>query len=1317
MVFFASIILFVPVHSGFAQITVLENSSTVLHLKWAIERVDTFSTSESGTGVTELSFPGQNTSVSTAAGRVPGYRLWIGVPSDGDAKISFSPEIVQSLNIKYPLSKREPVETTGITRSSIEWVPEIRYQMLRDMRAVSLVICPVKCNPDGTSMVCTGGELIVKFPENESKVGKLNNSEYEKMLSALLINYETAKRWRRSIAIGKKKTAGIFPLDNRKVYHFRVGDGHTAFNEGTIKENGLIRITGIEIMSNFGITAVSDVQLYSSYKGELPEENSGGIPSGLTEIPLLRVDINGNNLVDSSDYFIAYVTGSSDWVFQNGDFIMNIDRYDDYRHYWLLKGNNGLAVKKMDVLDPVMTPKDTCVNRVCFKEPKAMPIKSEGGLVWVWDSLHDSRRSLKLYLNPGIPGHGNATVCVDGNVNNGILYFSAGNVIKRELKPKETYDITGWDDRKISFEFDAKNKSKDSSNAQIYDICVTFPEKISIEKAVPLTVFSDTSHGLITYRVSGIDSEGTYIFKVPRDEKYITLVDTVRVATSGTFSWTDSGGQGARYVLCCESALRKLPLNEEYTVHNSGSFLVNDLYNSHNRTDYLIISHPDFISAAEKLCEHKKQMGFLNPVIVDINTVYRSFCGGNTDPVAIRNFIEYIHNSGWESGEGLEYVLLLGGAHFDIKKVYSNSKCFIPSYYYEQDEPQDDFFCRINGVPVKTIGRIPCRSLRDADAVVEKIREYELPGTADFGEWRNRAVFVSDDDMQGKIPDNTNHYNYSAGTSEIFRKCWGSADVRVVTLFDYGYDNAGNKPGAAAAIVNQIQNGAGFVCYYGHGSNDLWADEQVMTFNKISLLSNRKKYPLIASFSCSVGKFDQLSPCLSDAFIFAEKAGAIVAIGSSRESYAYENGNLGNLFFSLVLDTVNKVNSMGYMLTLAKLLVGASSYKYIYFGDPSVKLVHSVNKIDLDVTDSAGIQISEIKARQKILVSGRVGTGGTLAESFGTSQEPAFVQIGLFNPPAIESRKDGVGREVKYQLPGKPIFLGKVQVKNGRFSQLLKTGENVPFNKPGIRLTAYAWRERTGDAGVGYRDDLICNGSENSPHDDTAGPQILVRPLYADSRMSKPAISFSDRITSSLPMQCEIVIKDESGIDVTGTGPDEGLSYSIQDVSDRQNINSQFQFSEGDFRTGSVVLNFDKSNLTPGEFTLNIWATDLLGNRAIAAFDLNILIDSEISLDRVFNYPNPMTIGGGTRFYFYHSNTSQESGMEMRAVIRIYSLTGKLLRVIKDAENGLTWDGRDQYGRILSPDVYLYQVQVYSSGLKKSSKSKICKLVIHPPHK
>jgi hypothetical protein len=176
----------------------------------------------------------------------------------------------------------------------------------------------------------------------------------------------------------------------------------------------------------------------------------------------------------------------------------------------------------------------------------------------------------------------------------------------------------------------------------------------------------------------------------------------------------------------------------------------------------------------------------------------------------------------------------------------------------------------------------------------------------------------------------------------------------------------------------------------------------------------------------------------------------------------------------------------------------------------------------------------------------------------------------------------------------------------------------------------------------------------------------------------------------------------------------------IPGIISRRNINYKFQFAEGDFRKGSALLSFEENDLKVGSYPLKVTAQDLPGNVSQAAFTLEITDRMAFTLNHVFNTPNPMRMGGTTRFFFYPSTTTTQNvvpPLDYIIVIKIYSLGGKLLKVIKKASNGQTWDGRDQTGYVLPPNIYLYQVTADypSQDEGKLIKSKIQKLVIHPP--
>ncbi len=481
---------------------------------------------------------------------------------------------------------------------------------------------------------------------------------------------------------------------------------------------------------------------------------------------------------------------------------------------------------------------------------------------------------------------------------------------------------------------------------------------------------------------------------------------------------------------------------------------------------------------------------------------------------------------------------------------------------------------------------------------------------------------------------------------------------------------------------------------------------------------NDGRYPVVAAFSCSVGKFDEPGTAsLSEALVTAPGVGAIAVISATRETYAPANEELSIDFYHFLLDSAS-TRTIG--MSLAAVFVGKPNLdrSYAILGDPSIRAVRATRKVTLTIDDPD----DTLAALQEVVVSGTITVNGKIDREFDGD---AYVAIGLFNPPDTVSRKDGGDRQqVRYALPGNPVFLGKTKLVMGKFSQKLLVPQKLSFHRPGSKLTAYAWKEGSADAGAGCRRDLVFGGSvASSKSKDTEGPRISIRPVYEDSYLSGREASFTDRITTQPPVKCEIELHDPSGIDVAGNGPDEGVTVAIEGVVARQNVNNKFRFREGDFRRGVVSLEYGE--LKPGKHVMTVTARDLFGNLSKARFTVVVTDKEQLRLDHVLNFPNPMRMGTVTRFYCHTNYTARQTyGNDVRLTVRIYSLGGKLLRVIDDGEhpgsrvhNGIEWDGRDERGHPLGPDVYLYRITAVDRGPngRKVSRSRIMKLVILPP--
>ncbi len=1322
---------------------IIEESPSHMVLSWHLNDYQLRSLQSQGQSHTRIFFNSQNmASGDSGKALLPGYSFYIGVPSSGGVAVTMTPESVHTELLQFPPVPSMQKEVAGSDpRFLSSWISEPQYTRFREYRAARIVISPFLYDQhSGELRVLRRGTVTVRFADAvHRETGLPVESDYEKMVRSMLLNYTTARGWVKRRDYLGRTAVEQFPISTaHQVYKFRIGDGNRGFNEATTMENGILRISGQRLRALFGSSVrMSDVALYASYKGELDKEvpPEGQIPASVFEIPLLRVEANPGGVVHNEDYALAYVTGASDWVYdpQAEAFSMRINRYDDYRTYWLVrKSGGGLAMEQF--LQP-QNPTDTnsfFQNNYYLRRPRELLARyKEGSVDWVYkrfDNSSQARRRLVEeitlpLLDSSLPGE----VVFRKNrhsVGNGRISASMGESICERCDTL-WHAIDRWGSGTLDLEF-----ASNSGFFELDGVHFRYHSQLAIrENSSRLAVFSDVSQGISGYSLSGTGDKPVLLFRIPADESAITLIDSVRFDQTEHYFWSDTGGSGVRYFISSEDDFFDLPDVDAVTFSNSG-LLYRNIRDNSNSTDYLIVTHAEFMDAALRLASHKNRHRFSNARVVLIDDVYNQFSGGNTDPVAVRNFLLYVYRH-WDGGSDLSYVVLFGSGHYDYKNISTTEENLLPTaqidgrnmdLYFTFFDTEESYMDQLE--PFYFTGRLPAKTRSEAEAIVDKIVEVEEMGTADFGSWRNRVLLVADDDMQGDKKDPINlhftpHHESSESVAEIIQDQRPYTDIRKLYLFEYEWDELYRKPAASRALINEINSGVSAVNFFGHGSYHVWADEYILTRESAQNLHNRGRYPLVSSFSCAVARFDTPNEdCLSSILTKQAASGAIATISATRDVQATPNEGLAlNVFRYLFSQDSNLSIGASFVRALSDFR-HPNNLSYVILGDPSIRLVSRSRNVALSVYDSEGNSSDTLKALQQITVRGEVTfENGQLDRSFGDGGN-GFVQIGLFNPQDTTTRKDGgTATDPVYALPGSPVFSGKIPVSGGVFEQTILLPQNLTFDREGIRFNAYAWQDSI--VGAGFRGDLIFSGTDDREITDTAGPVISIRPIYDSEQMDQSVVFVSNRLSAQLPLKCEISIVDESGIDMVGVGPDEGITLEVKGALSRRNINHLFQFEEGDFRRGVAVFNFDEGILRTGKHIMEITARDLVGNLTKQTIELEIVEERDLRLDHVLNIPNPMRMGLGTRFFFHHSNTTEHYS-DVELTIRIYSLNGRLLRVIRNARNGEFWDGRDQAGNLLTPNVYLYQVSAPNSGRTLGSqgttvRSKIKKLVVHPP--
>ncbi|MEA2055095.1 MAG: C25 family cysteine peptidase, partial [Candidatus Thermoplasmatota archaeon] len=330
--------------------------------------------------------------------------------------------------------------------------------------------------------------------------------------------------------------------------------------------------------------------------------------------------------------------------------------------------------------------------------------------------------------------------------------------------------------------------------------------------------------------------------------------------------------------------------------------LNNDVY------DLLIVSPSEFSDTLQPLVEHKESYG-VRTLLVTLDEIY----DGNYFPVQGRDGAEKIKYFIKDSIEewGIKYVMLFGGKTsyitgnwgYDGPTKVDDSLWHVPVRYAALDDQaekgylSDLYFADIydadgnfstwdkngdgiyaawsfrygkdpiDGYPDVYVGRLACRSVKEAQTVVNKIITYE--STPADPSWFNKMLLIGGDTFNS----NDGIYEGEYSTQHLFS--FMPSQFQATSLFasDGTLSFGGGESSIAAKlswmnVIPTFSEGFGFVAFDGHGSPTAWATHfpdkashddpwlnGLMTYN-MDLLSNGEKLPIVSVGGCHNSEFN-----------------------------------------------------------------------------------------------------------------------------------------------------------------------------------------------------------------------------------------------------------------------------------------------------------------------------------------------------------------------------------------------------------------------------------------------------------------------------
>lgn len=740
----------------------------------------------------------------------------------------------------------------------------------------------------------------------------------------------------------------------------------------------------------------------------------------------------------------------------------------------------------------------------------------------------------------------------------------------------------------------------------------------------------------------------------------------------------------------------------------------------------MIITHPTLILEAERLANFHQQSSGLSVGVVTTQEVYNEFSAGAQDLTAIRDFLKYCY----EEGGRLRYALLFGDGSYDYKDRLQRNTNFVP--VYESNESRhpilshssDDYIGFFEdhegewfeGVPIRTrpttfevpyedhsleigIGRLPVKTLSEAEIVVDKIIRYKT-STQALGKWRTEVAYLSDDGNTGT------HMQHAELFFEIIDSAYPQYNAKKIYLDAYEQEpNHGPSPQTTEELLRVIKDGVLFVDYMGHGDEEKLADEDILTTADINKLTNRQKLPLFVTATCEFGRYDDPGVVSgAEKLLLSPDGGAIALLTTTRPVYAHTNRLVNEAFHANVFKKINdKHPRLGDVIKATKnaSLWGPVNRNFALLGDPMLQLNYPEYEISFDQltfeNDTSGTMRDTLSALEKYHLSGKIVDHEQVKSDFD-----GFGIVTLWDIPQEKTTKGQENGPFRYEDQTNALFRGEVTIQNGTFEMEFILPKNISYKYQPGKLTMYAWNEADHIDASGASRAFVLGGTAAEIKEDLDPPVIA---LY----LNDPSFKSGGTVgTSSLFIAH---ISDESGANISNNGFNQSITLTLNNQEPIV-LNDFYTADPDNYKKGTIL--FPLQNLDPGKYNVILKVWDVHNNPTSATVQFTVSDKPLIRLYNVINYPNPVASHGETTFTFEHDR----EGEELKVTISLYNMRGAQVdRWKRTVDNSprkienLKWRLNDLPGGQLEKGIYIYRLNV-TSTLDGASNEVVKRLVI-----
>ena len=279
--------------------------------------------------------------------------------------------------------------------------------------------------------------------------------------------------------------------------------------------------------------------------------------------------------------------------------------------------------------------------------------------------------------------------------------------------------------------------------------------------------------------------------------------------------------------------------------------------------DYLIVTHGAFLDHAQRIASLKSSEGF-RPLVVDAQRAYDRYSSGVFEAASIRALIQEVARH-----TKLRFVLLVGDDTFDYKNnLGTGAVSYVPSLAGWDGlwgvVPSENRYADLNGDnrPDLAVGRLPVQTLEQAEAMVQKIGQQRALLQASAA-----RQILAIDNHKGK---DMNFFQQAMGVVPMLPS---GSPLEIVQI------SAGIKT-ARARLLAALGQGALGTHYFGHGAQEMWADEGLLTAADAATLAHKGTGTVLFTWACETQYYSyHLGQTVNEALVLVPGGGAVAAVG------------------------------------------------------------------------------------------------------------------------------------------------------------------------------------------------------------------------------------------------------------------------------------------------------------------------------------------------------------------------------------------------------------------------------------------------------